>query len=107
MAKNDTWDNVQNLSQTIRFNDPAQLPPDGDGHQAQGYTGITIVTNAQAISSKGGLRDIQKITVAGAPRATKYSPQELATMVKGSNNSTGNFLLAELTAVYTDALGGL
>lgn len=32
---------------------------------------------------------------------------ELATMVKGSANSTGNFLLAELTAVYNDGIGGV
>lgn len=102
MSKQDQWSNVQNLSQTIRFNDPGTLP-----NGESGYTGITIVTNAQAVSDEGGLRDVQKITVAGAPRATKYTPQELANMVKGSNNSTGNFLLAELTAVYTDALGGL
>ncbi len=102
MAKNDTWDNVQNLSQTIRFNDPGVL-----ANGTPGYTGVTIVTNGQAVSAGGGLRDIQKITVAGAPRATKYTPTELANMVKGSNNSTGNFLLAELTAVYTDALGSL
>ena len=99
MANSDTWQSVQNLSQTIRFNDPATIPSTNGQPSTQGYTGITIVTNAHAVSAKGGLRDIQKITVAGAPRATKYSPAELATMVKGANNSTGDFLLAELTAV--------
>ena len=104
MAKNDSWSHVQNLSQTIRFNDPATIT-NAEGHQLPGYTGITIVTNAQAVSDEGGLRDIQKITVAGAPKATKYTPAELATMVKGNANSTGNFLLAELTDVYEDAIG--
>lgn len=102
MSKADTWNHVNNLSQTIRFNDPGVL-----ANGTPGYTGVTIATNAQAVSDEGGLRDIQKITVAGVPRATKYTPSELATMVKGNANSTGNFLLAELTDVYEDAIGGI
>lgn len=101
MAKQDSWNNVQNISQTIRFNDQTIL------NGVPAYTGITIVTNAQATSDGGGLRDIQRTTVAGPPRPAKYTPSELANMVKGSSNSTGNFLLAELTAIYNDAVGGL
>lgn len=102
MAKSDSWGTLHNINQTIRFNDGASLP---DG--TPGFYPITIVTNAQAISDAGGIRDIQKMVHAGNPRAEKFTPTELANLVKGSSNSTGNFLLTELTAVYTDGIGGI
>jgi hypothetical protein len=103
MPKQVTFNKVINVQQKLRYNDPASL---ADG--TPGFFGVTSVTDMLGVTADGLTHSpVQRHTTAGAARATEYTPTEIANLVKGSSNSTGNFLLAELTAAYNEAIGGL
>jgi hypothetical protein len=75
MSKAHSWGTLAKPLTNDQIQRPATVT-NQDGTATPGYVGVTVVTNAQAISDNGGLRDIQKITTAGAARATKYTATE-------------------------------
>lgn len=99
MAKATSYTKVQNIRMTIRLNQRNAANT--------GFVPVKITTDMQALTADGGVRDVQKIVEVGAVKTTEYTPAELAGIVKGSNNSTGDYLLAELTKAYTDSIGGI
>lgn len=102
-----TYSQVQNISQTIRFNEPTTVAAVEDMPATAGYFAAVIVTNMQAVDNLGGVRDIQKCKEVGEAREEIFTPAELADIVHGDGNGAGEILLSELTAAYTQAIGSV
>lgn len=100
MPKATTYNNVQNIAQTIRLNEPKTFTT-AQGVTTQGFLPAVIITTMQAVAEDGGLRDMQSRTEVGAFRVTPYTPQELYTLINGTG--TGAFLAGVLKTMYADA----
>lgn len=99
MTKTTNYSKVQDIKLVISLNTKAP--------GTANFVPILIHTTMTAVADDGGSRGVVYETPVGTPRAIEYTPTELANLVKGTSNSTGNFLLAELTKAYVDAIGGI
>ena len=101
MAKATSWIEASDIRVTFRFN---QREPLSDG-QGEGYRPITMFIDIQAKTDDGGIKDRQFVVPIGSVAATPETNQQLATRIKGTNNSTGNFIVTELSKALNDAIG--